>query len=657
MSFFDEENKDAMTVAPEQAATTPRVGFLDAFENSYNAQVRGSAMYGIENEIQNVAWAQNKKLRDAGVPNADIPQLVGPSMSSAMEIARFYEDGGDPETAKRFQDFDTRIDSLRQKHPGVDLLTSREIWGDVKSKAQMYEEKNNTYRTTTGGAIGGFVGAAIGGLNPYTDPLNAATLGVGGGATALGRIAFQGAAQGVTETANQLLGVQEERRLLGLEHGTGDALVRIAGAAVSGVVAQGLGEGVVAGARRFFRSTPKDVASPPGDELISRPALPDTSAIPPGAIPADETLAAAKLTREPQSFQDYVNERSPFAQSRAGKARSVIDMDYVSKQLDDWEGPRPWEMPPKTDTMVLPGQVAGKELPTLDRFVEGAQVDSHARLIDPDTFAKYDELANRKQVYKRWIDELDADRKLNAGAEADVIDQKISTLQQQAEQTGGKRAAKIRKDIAALHAEKAAVYDKVLPGDNADKARVRQQLLRDDEKMRDLAPLVSRAYARARGKWVNTEADRIAVHDMIRQGRTEVGIPPEQKRVADAVEQAMSDKAPILRSATRPDVKAPANASPLDVAAAVAKADGDVISESLDRFRSSLTAILKPEGDSKVLITGVKDPIDIDQTTVYVPHETGDGGREVTLRELLQEAKDSETELQAVSACSLRKTL
>ena len=101
MSFFREANDDAYSIAPEAAAVGPRVGFLDAFETSYQQQVRGSAMYGIEKAFHEMEAAQVKALRDAGVE--DIPHIAdgafgffgsGAFDGDYMDAARFYQEIG-----------------------------------------------------------------------------------------------------------------------------------------------------------------------------------------------------------------------------------------------------------------------------------------------------------------------------------------------------------------------------------------------------------------------------------------------------------------------------------------------------------------------------------------------------------------------------------
>jgi len=620
MSFLSEANKDAVSVAPEQAATGPRVGFLESWAVAWGEQTRAAAMYGIENQMWQRDSEQVRAMREAGIE--DVPYLSpdsvgfwadnisGPAagVERYLDVAKYYTDGGEPGFATELQEYDKRIGELREQYPNLNLQTSREMWEGVQAEAQRYEQMAINNRRTLGGEVGAFIGGSLASMNPNTDPLNFITLGVGGiGKTIVGRIATQGAAQGVIEGINQITGVQEQRRLLGVEYGLGDAVSRVAGAAIGGAAIQGVGEVVGLGLRRWFKSTPNDVASPPTPEVLNRPALPDTSRVPPQAIPADEGLAAAKLTRAPETYIDYLHEQSPLSTTRAGRARTVLDLDYATTRLEEWGGERPWGIPPKTDTATTIPRGDFVAMPDMTRFVEKSQIDDIARRVDPDTFRRYDELAQRKQTYRRWLDELSETRDAEIQQRIDAVDQKIFELAAKADETGGKRAAKLRKDIAALEAEKAQIVRESAAKETPDMARVRRSLMQDDIKMRDLAPLVSRAYARAQKKWTNTAADREALVSMMREGRTDYRADPQAQRIADSlpesIPQTLADRAPILRQADKVSGKVARDADAGDVAQAIVAENMKVLDEALDVYRASLDGLLAV---AKEEVTGFK---------------------------------------------------
>lgn len=671
MSIYGDTNEDAMSIVPTQAAVGRRVGFLDAFETSYQTQVRGSAMYGIEKAMYDADAAQVDALRKAGVE--DIPHLSPDAFgffgntsfsSDYLDAAKFYSEGGDPELAQKLQQYDTKIDELGKRFPDLQLKTSAQMWDDVRNAAQSYEKKANTERRSMLGEVGEFAGGAVGGLNLFSDPWNFATIPVGGfGKSVIRRVAGEGAAQGFIEGINQLTGVQEQRRLLGLDHGFADGLTRVAGAALGGAALQGLGEGVAAGAKRFFRSAPGDLA--PSYEPPPREPLPDTSRVPDASIPANPEVAAAQLTRNPLTYENYIKEVSPLSASRAGKARTVLDVENVRTQLSDWSGPLPHEMTPKTDTAVnLPRNDFVRDQPNIfDRVADTFNADQMARQVDPDTFRVYDKLADENTVYRRWLEELGAPAENNPKI-AD-INSRIDKLEEKAARSGAMKGKKIGKEIAALKAERENINKQVLTTDTPDKAAVRQKLMRNDEKMRDMAPVVSRAYARARNKWDNTEGDRTAIKKMIAEGRKTVGeISPHNP--FEALPESLYDKAPILQQRSRVEASLPQDADSAAIASKILAEKAKDAEGIIETFRSSVNKIVKDAEDAKaglvkpeegvnpneVTIPGYKDPLNLNDK-LFIPNENGEGTRTITLRELLEEQAELEADTKAVASCSI----
>lgn len=664
MSFFSEQNDDATSIEVSAAATGPLVGFLDAFEVSYNSQVRGAAMYGIEKAFNDEAIAQTEALRKAGVEN--IPNLSesavgffgwGSFDNDYLDIAKFYQGQEiNDEMRNQIASYDTRIEELRKEFPDLQLKTSREMWDGIKSTAQQYERRASTDRNTLMGTVGSFIGGMAGAFNVESDPWNVATIGVGGVGRSVGtRIAGQAGAQGLIEGVNQVLGVQEQRELLGLEHGLADAAMRVGGAAIGGAVLQGVGEGLAFGVRRWFLPDKADPAPAIDTVPVSRAEpLPDTSMVPPGAIPADEGLAAAKLIRQPDSIVDYAVARSPFGVAPASKARTVLDMDYVATRLNEWTSERPWELSPRTET-ALPTRPANDfTAPDFKRFVDRAGVDGLAREIDPATFRVYDQLAARKQTLKRWIDEIEATREDKVAARLQEVDSQLYALQQRAIEAGGKRVAKIRKDMDALRSTKREILEQLGDGQAPGVRRVREDLIRTDEKMRDLAPVVSRAYARAQSKWTNTAAEREAIHQMMAEGGSRLpAITEQDARVLDAVAKQLTDEAPILQQAYRVEARMKPDADAADYASAILADNAKVLDEQIDIFRASIDGLLGETSDGKLRLAGRDYEIDLDAEKIVVPNEDGEGTRTVSVRQLLEEQREAEYDLEAMTKCSI----
>lgn len=661
MSFLDEVNEDAISIAPEQAATGPRVGFLDAFETSYNTQVRTSAMYGIEKAMHERDAEQVDALRKAGVE--DIPKLSdgafgffgkGAFSGDYLDAAKFYEDGGEPGMADRLAEYDAKIDALREKHPDLNLRNSRDMWDETKAKAQEYEKRSNTERTTWGGALGGFIGGAVGGMNVESDPLNFATAPIGGvGKGVISRIAGQGAAQGFVEGINQVTGVQTERRLLGLSTGVGDALSRVGQAAIGGAALQGAGEAAGAlfrGAKRIFRDAP-DLP----DAVPVRDPTPDTSQVPSGAIPADENLAAAKLENDPYSYIDYLKEVSPWSISKLGQARSILDIDYMTTKLDAWDGSTVADIAPRAETRIFDAPNDMRKETIFDRMAEKSQLDDAARRVDPDTFRIFDAHADDKAAAQAVLRTAQSERATEVDQLLGVIDDKITELKDRLSRSGAMKGKKLKPQIEALSAERDAYRAELLATDTPFMTRARARAMRADEKMRDLAPMVSGAYARAKGKWDANAADRASVNQMIREGRTSFQESATTEDILPPFVRSIEDKAPILKGQSRIADKITPNDDPADIARKVIADNVKVMAEALDQQRASIARTLADAdaGDKLIGVPGLETKLHFDNDKITLTTDDG-GTRTVSVRQLFEEQLDDNAEIQAVSSCSIR---
>lgn len=123
----------------------------------------------------------------------------------------------------------------------------------------------------------------------------------------------------------------------------------------------------------------------------------------------------------------------------------------------------------------------------------GPAPDIHAvaRQIDPQTFGQYDALAQRRETFNRWIEELGDQRAqrpevVAAQARIDDILGKVGGVEEKLTKAAAGRLEAARADL-----------DRLTTGDTADMARVRADLQKTDFAMRDLAPQVSAAYRAA----------------------------------------------------------------------------------------------------------------------------------------------------------------
>lgn len=650
MTFFTESNEDALSVHVDQAAPGPLVGFLEAFDVSYQAQRRAAAQNGLATYMEQLDYQQSRALadleeRDSARATAPVPgeRTLGLGVPDIYEdIARRAngEQANDQYTAQ-IEQYDQRVRDLRAANPDVQLMTSSEMFDQVREQAQFYDQREQSDRRTWGGAFGGFLGGTLASLAPDTDPINYYTLGVGGaGRTAVSRILAQTGGQGAVETLNQVTGVQEQRRLLGLSHGLQDATQRVAFTALGAGSLQAAGELVATGARRWFRDTPVDPAPP-------IPAEPDAPTAPPRGADLREEAMVALIEQDPRNALDAILGDTPLSGIKAGTSRARLDLADAARQLDSWDAPHPNFVRPKTDTAPFqaPGTTARVDT---EAAVSNNRVYQQAREFDPRAFEQYDKLLERRNTYRRWIDELAEGRQEAISQALDGIEVRIGQLEQQRRTTPGKNAkARIRNQIREAEADREQLLRTSQTRESSEIAQVRSDLVRNDEKMRDIAPLLGRAYAHARGRWDSTDAELDAIWQGYVNGRAEPDLPPQQITYDEALQ--LTDQVPILREAA----KVEPGRSITETAQRIAQVDRTTFEAALDNYRAELDQILNQADDNTLQVDGSDFAFDLDRDRIDVPVEGGEGSRSITIREMLEEHQRLEQELEAVSTCSL----
>ena len=686
MTFFQQSNRDAYSVSPDAAASGPLVGFMDSFNASVEAQMRTSAQYGIEYFMQEQDWQQTKALLDAGVDSP--PQLMmsleggapgqeGKSLSQMMrQDSGYYEDflpersgeyldvakkytGGEvsSEFEERLRAYDERIAKLREERPELGLRTSGEMFDKVREDAVAAETAQQSNRRTWGGTAGDFLGGALSSMHPGTDPLNFYSAGIGGlGKTVAQRIMFQVGAQGAVETLNQVTGVQDQRRMLGLSHGLADAAMRVGSTAVGAGILQGAGEAVAAGAKRWFRSTPNDPAPPvsvaetPREPLVSVAETPREPLVLPPPERLKEAAQTARLEQDGRTYLDILAEQTPLSGIRAGRPRAVFDIGDATRQLEDWTGGSPASITPRTADATFPPSAATASA-DVRVAVDSAKLYAAAARADPETFAKYDKLLERKNTYRRWMDELAQGFDEDVSRTMSAIDQRLHSLEARLRTTQGKNAkAKLKAEIADARADRTSLVAASQNRETPDIAQVRRDLVKLDENMRDLAPLIGRAYSRARGRWGETTEELDAVWNAYREGRQQVE-PPVSSDIPDVgTLMSLSDRAPVLR---RADQVEPGRTS-ADTAQRVIAENSKVIDDALTAYRQEVKDLVSRSEDGKLRVEGRDYEFDLDKDKMFVPNEEGTGGKEVSMREFLEDTKRADEELEAISTCSIR---
>ena len=677
MSFFGETNQDSYSVAPGAAATGPLVGFFESWGVAVDAQMRASSQFGIEYYMQELDWNQTRAMLDAGVEAP--PQLMlglegtapGEGAQSVAQMLRsdsgYYEDfipersgayldvarryAGEeisPEFEERLQAYDARISQIQRDRPDLQLMSSRTMFDRVREGAQAAESRLDGDRRTWGGAFGGFFGGALASVHPGTDPLNFYTLGVGGaGRTALQRTLFQIGAQGVVETINQVTGVQEERELLGLSNGFADAAQRVAATALGAGALQGVGEVVGAGVRRWFRNIPEDPAPPV--TVADSPREPI-------ALPAPDRLReeaqTIRLERDGRAYTSILAEQAPLSGIRMAEPRIVADIGDMTRQLEAWDGGAPASLGARTANIALPGETRTARIGGVQAALDNNRLYQLAKEEDPQAFRQYEQLIERRNTYRRWVEELAQGRDRDVQQTMDRIEARLHALEARHKTTQGKtNKLRIREEMAEVRADREALIAASRTRETRDIAQVRQELVKVDEKMRDVAPLIGRAYSRARGRWGETSQELDAVWQSYREGRGQPDMPSSQTLPDyDTAMMSLSDRAPILRRAD----KVEPGATSADTARAIVAENAKVIDDALMAYRDEVKRLVDVAEDGKLRIEGRDYTFDLDKDTMFVPHETGTGGKEVTMRQYLDEMRRAEDELEAVSSCSIR---
>jgi len=637
VSIFDTVNP-AFNDGPSGAVaygTTQDVN--EGFNIAYEEQVRNSSVYGLEHFFGENDDAQAKSWV-AQSDGSKAPRIG--DIADYADLARYLVDGEGltPEQVFELDRYDDAV--MRARENGMKVSTVREVVGEVQKSAQRAEADLEFSPTTMGGSVGQFVGGVLASVDPRTDPFNFATLPIGGaGKSIVGRIATQAIGQGAIEAVNQATGVQENRRLLGLNHGVADAALRVGFSAVGGAALQGVAEGAGVLARRWFSR---------GETPLDMPSAAQVSEIAPEAprAPVDVRATEFRVADNTRS----INERSPWSGPPSANLRTDTDLAAVVAQLDDWNGPQPWRLNPtfSGDTAVGP-VVRANTNSEFDIRVAGADLDGMARQIDPQTFKVYDDLVAQKKVLREDIEALDNAKQRQAFEDVQDVAAEAAKLRAKASVANQKNAKKLNARADKLEAERDAKLEAVLNKDTDSMRAVRREIMRLDEKMRDMAPVMSRSYARARGQWAPVEKELEATVDMIREANTrrvnqEVFEANAETPATTPVDSVMQNHPDIADAATIADDAADVVSRAMEREIAVADADANA-------FRSSMNSV-KPD-DTQVEIDG--QVFDLDEDRIVVEALDGDGTRELTLREFIEEAKQDELELQSVLTCSISK--
>lgn len=673
MSFMSQVNEDELYVRPEQASRGSTVGFIEGMQRSYEYGKLFDSQLGVAQAMIDAEYANRKRIQDAGgkAPDSlyhkfapdtgwvaeDADNATG--TDTAYRVAKAAADGDFGMYGALVGQRDDELKALQKKYPNAGIRTYSEMFEDTRKnyeKMKLQNERNYS----SGGNIGWGIGAMASGMNPDVNPLNFWTMQMGGaGKTIAGRIASQGVAQGAVQGVAEVTGVRANKRLLGENPTVQDSLINVGAAALGGAGFQGVAEAGGAAlrglGRRWFRNAPNDPAPP-----VDAPDLLKRDATPTAQEPTRQVNLSAEVeARLTKAVQDTAGT------SRANLRGAQADYAHVAQGLESWTGPMPWEVAPPSHTR-MPGQV-DIQPPEFRAPSPGETVDEIARRVDPELFKIYDKLAAERQTFRDMIAKATAD----AANSGEAIKREAFIAGRDKLQPLRDELAFVEQKIAKANRRKAKIYETrrqellaqisegetaLLGADPATIASYRNRVMAADEKMRDLAEPVSRAYARAQGKWNVYEGQRAEIEAMAMRGDSKV--PDNFTTLIDDAERAAADmpQKPSLFDAV-PElagVKRAENEAALDALTRAREAAEKEFDKQMEEAKAAAPKLLKAEGDEAVIdVAGIPRKLRLDDE-IRILNE--DGSTSVTsARKMLEDMQEDDDVLGAVTTCSVGK--
>lgn len=142
---------------------------------------------------------------------------------------------------------------------------------------------------------------------------------------------------------------------------------------------------------------------------------------------------------------------------------------------------------------------------------DAARIHSTVRQFNPELFNNYDALLTRQATYRKWVEEIREKGTLDVKQTLRQMDARLSGLEDLRKTVQGKGPkAQLRKQIMETKADKAALQKAAVGPYEADMRLLREELVKLDEQLRDLAPSIGKVYSKARAEKVvpDAEADR-----------------------------------------------------------------------------------------------------------------------------------------------------
>lgn len=586
MSIFDNDAPVREAISMDDAARGPRLGFMGAFDQAYHTQLLTAGTYRVEaalreQEAQQIALAKQygadlspvsdrQPLGSFAVWNSD------PYWRASKGLPAQNDPSGAPITAAN----DKILTDLQQKHPQAGFKTYAQQTADVASNAQgaAADYANSTWDRS--GHVGGLLGMFAASANlrynnalPVAAGLTPIGRGMGAVAGAAARVGFGGALGGVQGAVSNLTGDNQESQVLGMpSQSFGQAVGEgVMGGLAMGAVGETAGAALHLGGRWFERGPNEpEPPTPPSEVPQAAPETPASAAPEPpiyGPEPAGE-----------DAVRGQAYEAQPLGPSREAVSRVDQDLSATSAQLDQWDGPGVGD----ADGFAADASVATPEA-RADAAASGADLDEIARRVDPPVVGEFQRLGQQMGVIRQQIDHMNGldfatfnDAEIEGQRAAlRQLDEQVAQLEtQQQQSTSRKNAQRLRDQADDLYAQRRSLEDLASRATSTEAmarradavAELRSRLIDMDERRRDLAPLVTRAYRVAREQRSSgPDIAEPAPHEMPEETARTI---PEQVQATEDRAAAVTDEA-IGRMrepepAAQPEPQEPGVPPPLD---------------------------------------------------------------------------------------------
>jgi len=321
----------------------------------------------------------------------------------------------------------------------------------------------------------------------------------------------------------------------------------------------------------FEDATPAPAAAPKGpsfDEAVAqdtKPATPPSQPLKSAPVPPNPAgftdVRGKKAEASPPSFQQqYDAEGAPIPPGWAQQDRSRMGRAAFEGQETASPAPMAEAVKIGPEAPSSPQDAGVSKAPKVPQSTLAAPIPLQAPETAPvaeqitEAEKQFQTIQERKSTYRRWLDELAQVRKknleTNPPAEVVAIDQQIAQAQNALKNAGARRRPFYEQQIADLKAAREDVIKQALSVDTPDMKQVRDKLMSEDFKARDLAPEVSRAKQERQAKAVPAQPATPQ-----QSART---IPAQETKETTALREAPKAEQPVDQQQT-PQATPPAS--------------------------------------------------------------------------------------------------